>query len=98
VYGQNTIYLGPVPDQVYQIEMDTVILPTALTLTAPTVADSIQDPYTTCVKFYAAYLAKYYEQSFGESEIYKQEYLNHARSVLNTVFTRRIPSLYSNIN
>ena len=98
VYCQNTIYLGPVPDQVYQIEMDTVILPTALTLTAPTVADSIQDPYTTCVKFYAAYLAKYYEQSFGESEIYKQEYLNHARSVLNTVFTRRIPSLYSNIN
>jgi hypothetical protein len=78
--------------------MDTVILPTDLSLSTPTVADSIQDPYSTCVKFYAAYLAKYYEQSFGESEIYKQEYMNHARSVLNTVFTRRIPSLYSNIN
>lgn len=97
VYGQNTIYIGPIPDQVYQVEIDTVILPTALTLSNPTVSDSIQDPYTTCPKFYAAYLAKYYEQSFGEAEIFKQEYINNARSVLNTVYTRRVPSVYSNV-
>lgn len=95
VYGQNTIYLGPVPDEVYQVEIDTVVLPTDLLLVTPTVMDEIQDPYTTCVKFYAAYLAKYYEQSFGEAEIYKQEYINNARSVLSTTFTRRIPSAYS---
>jgi len=97
VYGQNTIYIGPIPDQIYQIEIDTVILPTDLVLTTPTVADSIQDPYTSPVQFYAAYLAKYYEQSFGEAEIYKQEYSKQAISVLNTVFNRRIPSAYSNI-
>ena len=95
VYGQGEIYVGPVPDQVYQIEIDTVILPNALTQTNPGITDQITDPYTTPVKFYAAYLAKYYEQSFGEAEIYKQEYVKQAGSVLNSVFTRRIPSPYS---
>jgi hypothetical protein len=70
-------------------------LPTDMTLAAPTVADTITDPYTSCPQYYAAYSAKYYEQSFGEAEIFKQEYINNARSVLNTTFTRRIPSAYS---
>jgi hypothetical protein len=29
IYGQQQIYLGPVPDQVYQIEIDCVVLPLA---------------------------------------------------------------------
>jgi hypothetical protein len=95
IYGQQQIYIGPVPDQVYQLEIDCVVLPLALSLNTPTTTDVINDPYTTPVQFYAAYLAKYYEQSFGEAEIYKQEYMKHAQSVLNTVFTRRIPSVYS---
>ena len=95
VYGQGQIYIGPVPDQIYQLEIDCVVLPNPLVLSAPTVADVINDPYSTCIKFYAAYLAKFYEQSFGESEIFKQEYLKQATSVLNTTFTRRIPSSYS---
>jgi hypothetical protein len=95
VYGQGQIYIGPVPDQIYQIEVDCVVLPNPLSLGTPTVADTINDPYSTCVKFYAAYLAKFYEQSYGESEIFKQEYLKQATSVLNTTFTRRIPSTYS---
>ena len=98
IYGQSQIYLGPVPDQVYQLEIDTVILPTALSLNTSTATDPINDPYTVCVKFYAAYLAKFYEQSFGESEIYKQQYDKQIASVLNTVYTRRIPSAYSSPN
>ena len=94
-YGQGNIYVGPVPDQTYQIEIDTVILPTALVQTNANATDPIVDPYTTAVKFYAAYLAKFYEQSYGESEIFKQEYLKQATSILNTTFTRRIPSVYS---
>ena len=94
-YGQGNIYVGPVPDQTYQIEIDTVILPTALSQTNANATDSIVDPYSTAVKFYAAYLAKFYEQSYGESEIFKQEYLKQATSILNTTFTRRIPSVYS---
>ena len=92
VFGQSQIYIAPVPDQVYAIELDTIIMPTPLVSTE---TDQIQDPYTNPVKFYAAYLAKYYEQSFGEAEIYKQEYIKQAQSVLTTTFTRRIPNPYT---
>ena len=95
IYGQGQIYLGPVPDQIYQIELDCVVLPLELSLNTPNATDTINDPYNTCVQFYAAYLAKYYEQSYGESEIYKQEYTKHINSVINTVYTRRVPSVYS---
>ena len=95
VYGQNTIYIGPVPDQSYVCEIDTTILPTALSAENPNVTDQIVDPYTTPVAFYAAYKAKYKEQSYGEAEIYKQEYLKHVNAVLNSTFTRRIPDPYS---
>ena len=94
IYSENRIYIGPVPDQTYQIEIDCVVLPNNLDLTNPSAVDVINDPYSTTVKFYAAYLAKYYEQSFGEAEIYKQEYTNQIRAVLNSVFTRRIPTMY----
>jgi len=95
VYGQNTIYIGPVPDQAYVVEIDSTILPTALSLNTPNANDQIQDPYTTPVAFYAAYKAKYKEQSYGEAEIYKQEYAKQVQAVLNSVYTRRIPDPYS---
>ena len=94
-YGQGNIYIGPVPDQIYQIEIDTVLLPQPLSQSDANATDSIVDPFTTAVKFYAAYLAKFYEQSFGESEIYKQQYEKQVGSILNSTFTRRIPSVYS---
>jgi len=94
-YGQGQLYIAPVPDQSYAIEVDTVILPTPLSLSNPSVVDSIVDPYTTPVAFYAAYKAKYKEQSYGEAEIYKQEYAKHVQAVLNSVYTRRIPDPYS---
>ena len=95
VYGQNNIYIGPVPDQAYVVEIDSTILPTALSLSSPNANDQIQDPYTTPVAFYAAYKAKYKEQSYGEAEIYKQEYAKQVQAVLNSVYTRRIPDPYS---
>jgi len=97
VYSQDMIYIGPVPDQIYQLEIDCVVLPLPLTLANENQTDSINDPYTTPVKFYAAYLAKYYEQSYGEAEIYKQEYEKHTLSVLRSTFTRRIPSVYNGL-
>lgn len=95
VYGQQQIYIAPVPDQTYVCEIDTVILPTPLVLTNPSATDPINDPYTSPVAFYACYKAKYKEQSYGEAEIYKQEYIKQVNSVLNSVFTRRIPDPYS---
>jgi hypothetical protein len=93
IYGQSQIYVGPVPDQAYVIDLDTVILPTAMVNLTDT--DTINDPYDTVVQFYAAHLAKYYEQSFGEAEIYLQQYKQKTQSVLVSVFTRRIPTPYS---
>jgi len=94
VYGQQQIYLSPIPDQIYTLEMDTVILPTALTNLSD-VDNQLNDPYTSPVAYYACYKAKFKEQSYGEAEIYKQEYIKHIQAVLNSVFTRRIPDAYS---
>ena len=94
-YGQGQLYIAPIPDQVYPIELDTVILPLPLDPVFPSVPDVIVDPYTTPVAFYAAYKAKYKEQSYGEAEIYKQEYAKHVQAALNSTYTRRIPDPYS---
>jgi hypothetical protein len=93
IFGQSQIYVGPIPDQAYVAELDTVILPTAMVNLADT--DTINEPYDTVVQFYAAHLAKYYEQSFGEAEIYLQQYKQKTQSVLTSTFTRRIPDPYS---
>lgn len=95
VYGQSQIFISPVPDQVYQLEIDTTILPA--NLVSATDIDTINNPYTSPVAFYAAYKAKYKEQSFGEAEIFKQEYIKQAQGVLNSVFTRRIPDPYTTL-
>lgn len=92
MYGQQTIYFGPVPDQTYQLDVDTVIMPTDLTSGAD--VDPIPDPYTSPVAYYAAYKAKFKEQSYGESQIFKQEYQRQVQAVLNSVFTRRMPNVY----
>jgi hypothetical protein len=93
-YGQQQLYIGPVPDQVYTVDLDTVILPTALVNLSD--SDNINDPYNSVVQFYAAHLAKYYEQSFGESELYLQQYKTKMQAVLVSTYTRRIPDPYSN--
>jgi len=92
MYGQTSIYLGPVPDQTYTIELDTIVLPTALSNASPT--ETLPAPYTSPVAFYACYKAKHKEQAFGESEIFRQEYINQVRAVLSSVFTRRITTPY----
>jgi hypothetical protein len=95
IYGQSQIYIGPIPDQSYAVDLDTVILPTALSLNTPNATDPINSPYTAPVAYYAAYKAKFKEQSYGESEIFKQQYDKQIAAVLNSVFTRRIPDPYS---
>jgi hypothetical protein len=93
-YGQGQLYLGPVPDKVYAVDLDTVILPTEMEELDD--VDTIVDPYTTVVKFYAAHTAKYYEQSFGEAELYLQQYKQKTQAVLTSTYTRRIPDAYNN--
>lgn len=92
-YGQSKIYVGPVPQENYTVEVDTVLLPNPLTTGSE--VDEIIEPYSEPVAFYACYKAKYYEQSFGEAEIFKQEYARHIQGTLTSVFTRRLPTPYS---
>ena len=73
--------------------MDTVVLPTKMTNTSD--IDTIPDTFTGPVAFYACHQAKYKEQAYGESEIFKQEYIKRMQNVLATSYTRRIPNPYS---
>lgn len=93
MYGPTSFYISPVPDQVYSMELDTIIQPTDL-VTQDQV-DEIPDPWTTPVAFYASYRAKFKEQSYGEAEIFKQEYQRQTQSVLTSTYTRRMPNPYS---
>lgn len=93
MYGVKTIFIGPKPDQAYELELDTVVLPDPL-VGGLTVDTQIPSPFDQAVAFHAAYKAKYQEQSYGESEIFKQEYTKQVLNALNTTFTRRLPSVY----
>jgi hypothetical protein len=95
MYGSQTFYVGPVPDQDYVIELDSIVQPTDLVNQSD--VDTIPLPFTEPVPFYAAYTAKYKEQSYGEAEIFKNEYIKKVQNVLVTQFQRRMPDPYSSV-
>ena len=93
MYGPQTFYLGPVPDQVYTMELDTVIEPTPLV--QQNEVDTIPDIWTQPVAYYASHTAKFKEQSYGEAEIFKQQYIKNVQALLVGSYTRRLPTAYS---
>lgn len=93
VYGQNTVYVGPIPDQIYVTEWDTVVTPAALVNT--TDVETILFPYTEPVTYYAAYKAKYKEQSYQEAQMFHDEYKSKCLTAIRSGVTRRLPSVYS---
>jgi len=93
MYGAKTIYIGPKPDQAYQLELDTVVLPDPM-VNGSSDDTQIPSPFDQAVAYFAAHKAKYQEQSYGESEIFKQEYTKQILGALNSTFTRRLPSVY----
>jgi hypothetical protein len=84
--------LAPKPDQDYELELDTVVLKDPFDYWRS--CRDAAHPVYRGVPFYAAYIAKYQEQSYGEAEIFKQEYQKHVMQALNTTFTRRLPTPY----
>lgn len=92
-FGQSSLYIGPIPDQTYQVELDTVCLPAALVNV--TDADTLVFPYSSPVAYYAAHKAKYKEQSYVESQTFHQEYVMKCKAALVQTLTRSIPSLYT---
>ena len=94
MYGPNSFYISPEPDQNYAMEIDTVVRPTPLVYLSD-VENNIPNPWQNPIPFYAAYLAKYKEQSYGEAELFKQQYTAQTQNVLVSSFTRRMPDPYS---
>ena len=94
MYGPNSFYLSPVPDQNYAIEVDTVVRPVPL-VALTDVEINIPEPWQDPVPFYAAHIAKFKEQSYGEAELFKNQYLSKVQNVLSSTFTRRMPDPYS---
>ena len=90
VYGQKSIYVGPIPDQNYSEEFDTIVYPGDLVNT--TDVDSLMIPFIEPIPFYAASLAKYKEQSYEEANRFEEEYKRRAMVAVRSSFTRRLPS------
>lgn len=91
--GANVVYVGPVPNQAYTSDWDVAVNPNPLVSDAT--VEEIPPPFTDPVKFWACYLAKFKEQSLGECDIYKREYLLNARMATRSFMTRVIPNPYA---
>lgn len=94
VYGDNTFFLGPTPDQSYAMEWDSIILPTPFTVGDQTTQDAIPNRNQSPIAFYAAYLAKKNAQSIGEAESLLSDYRRKLTEVVGA-YTGRVPDLYA---
>lgn len=87
-YGQDIFYLGPISDQVYTVEMDTVVYPANLVNLTDT--DTLKFPYVRAVPFWAAYRAKQNDQLFDEAERFRQEYIRTIQEIHGATIGRRL--------
>ena len=93
VFGQNTVFIGPIVDQEYITEWDCVLNPAPLVnLTDP---ETITYPYTDPVAFYACYKAKIQDSSWDEAKVFQEEYFNKVKHAIAASAMRRIPNIYA---
>lgn len=90
-YGANQVYVALIPDQTYPVEFDSVVSPADL---SGSTTDPIINIYQAPIKYYAASLAKYFEQSYGEGAVFKKAYEDCLLRTLGQVVTSRIPDVY----
>ena len=91
--GSLEVYVGPKPDQNYQSDWDIAYTPVALV--SNNTVEEIPDLFTSPVKFFAAYLAKFKEQSYGESEMFRQRYTENVMQIARAYMTRVVPDPYA---
>jgi len=85
--GGLTVFFGPVPDQAYLTDWVVTINPNILVTDAT--VEQIPVPFTDCVQWFAAYLAKFQEQAMQEASFFENEYLKWIRRV-QVAFMRRV--------
>lgn len=90
-YGESPaiaqIYVQPLPDQDYDAQADIIYLPTPLV--DDSTVDELGYPYTDPVCYWAAYLAKFNQQAYGEAEVFKGQYVQSASMAVQS-FVRRL--------
>lgn len=87
-----TLYVQPVPNTDYDAEADIAYIP--IPLVDNSTVDELVYPFTKPVAYYAAYKAKHKEQSYGEAQVFLQEYARKALEAINA-YTRRLPNAYT---
>lgn len=91
-YGPSQIVFGPAPSIAYVTEWDcSTIGPALVNLTD---SDLMPVPYTKCIKYYAAYLAKLNERQYEEAAGFKQLYAENLMAASNSR-AGMVPSMYS---
>lgn len=96
IFGIGTaglIYLFPLPNQVYAMEVDTKVIPNPLV--SDTTPEQVVYPFSDAIRYYAAFVAKQQEQAFDEAERFRIMYMQRMRECLATAYERRLPSMYS---
>lgn len=94
MYGQNTAYIGPVPDQQYVTEWDCVVQPPLLT--NPGDVDVLAYPFTECPKYWACYLAHLQQQAEQKAANMAYQFGMVARSAIGGNLQRILPNAYEN--
>jgi hypothetical protein len=94
VYNYSSIYVATIPDQTYQADLDSIMLPPLLVnnTTIEVIPPVMQDP----VQYFAAHLAKVKSQRWDEADKFYQRYNIEIIKAINSSFTRRLPNPYFN--
>jgi hypothetical protein len=90
--GALNVYVAPIPDQAYITDWDCVVMPTPLVAT--TDVDTIPDPFNFPVKYWAAQLAKFKEQAYGEADMFRKQYMVEGLRAQRVFQTRVLPNPY----
>jgi hypothetical protein len=94
VYNYTQLYVAKIPDQTYQCDADTILLPVPLVVDSDleVIPPVLQDP----IQYFAAYLAKVKSQKWGEADAFYQRYDREILKAINSSYTRRIAAPYFN--
>jgi len=91
--GGNQVYLAPVPNQAYVTDWDVAINPNPLASDSD--PEQIPPPFQEPIQYWAAYKAKFKEQSLGETQMFEAQYRKILLMCAKGFQRRIIPDPYS---